>query len=43
VPGGTRVRRVYSEEQLFYGVVRMVTPKKKPRRKKLPPVLTTAS
>nr|WP_228530815.1 MULTISPECIES: hypothetical protein [Myxococcaceae] len=27
VPGGTRVRRVYSEDQLFYGVVRMVTPK----------------
>lgn len=32
-PGVVRrgVRRVYTEEHLFYGVVRMVTPRKKPR------------
>lgn len=27
VPGHSRVRKVYTEDQLFYGVVRMVTPK----------------
>jgi hypothetical protein len=40
VPGTPRVRKVYTEEQLYYGIVRMVTHKKprparepKPRRK----------
>ncbi|HEX8441650.1 hypothetical protein [Archangium sp.] len=40
VPGTPRVRKVYTEEQLYYGIARMVTPKKprvsrapKPRRK----------
>jgi hypothetical protein len=36
VPGTTRVRRVYSEDQLFYGVVRMVTPRKRRKKKALP-------
>ena len=38
VPGTTRVRRVYSEDQLFYGVVRMVTAKKRRKKKVLPAV-----
>ena len=38
VPGGTRVRRLYTEEQLFYGVVRMVTAKKRRKKKVLPAV-----
>ncbi|HET9450352.1 MAG TPA: hypothetical protein VFO83_05695 [Aggregicoccus sp.] len=36
VPGGNRVRRLYTEEQLFYGAVQMVTPRKRARRKRAP-------
>ena len=31
IPGTTRVRKVYTEEQLYYGVVRLVTRRRTPR------------
>jgi hypothetical protein len=32
VPGRSRVRKVYTEDQLFYGITRMVTPKPRAAR-----------
>lgn len=36
IPGRDSSRRVYTEEQLFLGTVRMITPEKKKRLKRLP-------
>ena len=36
VPGTSRVRKVYTEDQLYYGVARMVTPKPRVAREAAP-------